>query len=340
MNILLIKLGALGDVLRTTPLLEGLRKKYPSSHITWLVDEPHRGVLENNPSIDRLFASSQDPDLWARTDYDLVINLDKEPEALDAFMRAKGRHKMGFGRDRAGALCAANPESDYALRLGLDDELKFRINQKTYQEISFEQVGLAFQGEDYCFLPDPSNLEKARLFLAGLLPKGSIAPIGLNTGAGTRFAGKRLPAESYRELGERLYRQLKRPVLLLGGQDELERNAWIEKTASVPLIHTGSHPIAFFAGLVSACDLVVAGDTTAMHIAIAMKVPVLTYFASTCAAEIELYGRGDKIVSTISCAPCYKKICPIDEKCMKEMDLDVFLERAEKLLKRHAIRIP
>ena len=102
---------------------------------------------------------------------------------------------------------------------------------------------------------------------------------------------------------------------------------------------TGSHSIKIFAAIVKTCDLVVTGDTTAMHIAIAVKTPVVAYFASTCAAEIELYGRGRKVVSSISCAPCYKKICPIDEQCMKDMRAEEIFNEAKILREQYAARI-
>ena len=334
MKILLVKLGALGDVLRTTPLLEGLRKKYGACNVTWLVEGRHRSVLERNPLIKRLQSLESDRD-WKKDDYDLVINLDKEPEALDAFMEARGAQKKGFGRDAKGQLCAADGESDYAYRLGTDDELKFRLNQKSYQEISFEQVGLRFQKEEYQFSPDAGDRSRAGKALAarGFILKKGARIVGINTGSGTRFAGKRLPIESYKSLAEKLANELGATVFLLGGQDEIERNAWIAKNTRVPVIDTGSHPIPVFAGIVGACDLVITGDTTALHIAIAMKTPVLSYFASTCAPEIELYGRGRKIVSSIECAPCYKKICPIDEQCMKDMDVDLFVRNADEMLR-------
>lgn len=335
MKILLIKLGALGDVLRTTPLLEGLRKQYPSCEITWLVDGRHRSVLENNPSVDRLETLEPAGGSWRSALYDLAINLDKEPEALEALEQARALEKTGFARDRAGKLCAANPASDYALRLGVDDELKFRLNKKTYQEISFEQVGLTFQKEEYVFSLDETQLARTNEVLMRLKKAPSTRGsriVGINTGAGVRFAGKRLPADSYKRLAEKLHDRLGATVFLLGGADEAERNEWIERNAEAPVVNTGSHAIQVFAGIVKTCDLVITGDTTALHIAIAMKVPVLAYFASTCAQEIELYGRGRKIVSAIACAPCYKRLCPIDEQCMKDLDMDAFVRQASQML--------
>ncbi len=336
MKILLIKLGALGDVLRTTPLLTALKKKFPSSTITWIVDTAHADILEGNPLIDQLrsFDSTTCSTLQKEV-YDWAINLDKEKEALDCLEAAQAPKKSGFGRDAHGQLAATDSLSAYAYRLGIDDELKFRLNQKTYQQISFEQVGLLFQKEDYLFsLDSKSRLESDRhLKSLGADPenRGRLW-VGLNTGSGARFAGKKLPINTYAELARLFHRQLNATVLLLGGKDEIERNQKIQALAPEAVLNTGSHSIRHFAAMVSRCDLVVSGDTTAMHIAIAMKVPVVAYFASTCASEIELYGRGAKVVSGISCAPCYKKICPIDEQCMKEMTAEEIFVAAQKYL--------
>jgi len=342
-KVLLVKLGALGDVLRTTPLLEGLRKKYPQCHVTWLVDPQNRAVLEHNPRIDRLESFTRENQDWKNTRYDVVINLDKEPEALEALEGMKAGLKMGFGSTRDGKVCPVNALSEYAYRLGVDDDLKFRTNQKTYQEISFEQVGLKFQKEEYEFTPDAESLTKAQSLLRekGFDPaKKSARVIGINTGSGNRFAGKKLPQESYKALAEKCHQTLGVTVFLLGGEDEKERNRWIQMNAGVPVVDTGSHSIQVFSGIVKACDLVITGDTTAMHVAIAMKVPVLAYFASTCAAEIELYGRGRKIVSNIICAPCYKRDCPIDEQCMKDMDMEKFVRSAKEILESRAAYVP
>lgn len=336
MKILIVKLGALGDVLRTTPLLTALKKKHPVSHITWVVEAAHADVLAGVKLIDRLVVyTPQVPAQIKKDVYDLVINLDKEPEALDCFAAAYAPKKLGFGRGRDGKLCAADPMSDYAYRLGIDDELKFRTNLKSYQEISFEQVGLRFQGEEYLFAPDKASREYAEAHFEKIgrpVRDWSRPVIGLNTGAGHRFAGKKLPLWTYVDLVRKFHDRFNATVLLLGGAAEVERNREIEEVCSRPVVNAGSHAIRPFAAIVSLCDLVVSGDTTAMHIAIAVKTPVVVHFGSTCAPEIELYGRGRKLVSEISCAPCYKRNCPIDEQCMKDVRTEDILEAARELL--------
>jgi heptosyltransferase-2 len=335
MNILLVKLGALGDVLRTTPLLTELRRRYPEARITWVVDAKCREVLEGNPLIHRLWDYS--PETLARLAneaFDLAANLDKDAEALETITAARAAKKMGFGRSAAGELCALDPLSDYAYRLGIDDDLKFRKNKKSYQEISFEQLGLEFGMQDYLFSVDEPSEAAARRHLGtlGFDWNGPGPVVGLNTGSGARFAGKRLPVETYLELIEKFHNRMNARVLLLGGKDEIGRNREIAERSSAPVVNTGSHPIRAFAAIVRRCDLIVSGDTTAMHIAIAVKTPVVAYFASTCAAEIELYGRGKKIVSEIACAPCYLRNCPIDEQCMKDMSAETLFKASQEVL--------
>ena len=265
--------------------------------------------------------------------FDLAINLDKERPALDTIMKADAGKKIGFGRSASGELCALDEKSDYAYRLGIDDDLKFRQNKKSYQTISFEQLGLVFKGEEYVFSVDEESRRWAAEHLRslGVAVQNRAPMIGLNTGSGNRFAGKKLPETTLARLGTRLRDWLGASVLLVGGPDEIERNSRIQGMAP-GVVNTGSHALKRFAAIVENCDAVLTGDTTALHVAIAVKTPVVAYFASTCAPEIELYGRGVKIVSPIACAPCYKKICPIDEQCMKDMTVETLLEAIKETL--------
>ena len=335
MNILIVKHGAMGDVLRTTPLLTAYKRLYPHCRITWIVEKASSPVLLHNPLIDRLIIYSEEAlRELSKERFDIAINLDKEKEALDSIAAANAAVKRGFGWNsgRSG-LVALNPASEYALRLGVDDELKFRINQKTYQEISFEQAELPYSKEEYILHVDDEEKRAADSDLALLgITSGAI---GINTGSGDRFAGKRLSLEQLAELSRGVHTRTGRKAVLLGGPQEIERNARIQEMARDYAVDSGtSHRIHRFAAIVSRLGCVVTGDTIAMHIAIAVKVPVVVFFGSTCASEIELYGRGEKIVSDLSCAPCYKRICPIDEseKCMTDIPSALIMKSVARVL--------
>jgi len=124
-------------------------------------------------------------------------------------------------------------------------------------------------------------------------------------------------------------------ILLLGGPGERERNRRILKKARGGVIDTGcENTLGQFAGLIDLCHLVVTGDTTAMHLAIGLKKKVLALFGPTCAQEIELYGRGEKVVSSLPCAPCYRRKCEISPNCMEAITADEVMSKVKGLIPR------
>lgn len=325
-RILIIKLGATGDVLRTTPILRALKAKYPTSHVTWIVEPISAPLLKANPFVDRIWAPNFET--LARLgveEFDLMLCLDKVEAATSLAMICKAKEKRGFGLTPLGTLSILNPEAEFALRMGTSDHLKFHENDKAYQHIVFEAVGFPYNREPYVLELENDAAEWARAFYAlHGLQNGPI--IGLNTGAGTGFAGKAWRVEKWAALARRAQSELGAQVLLLGGPQERERNAEIAARAADAVIDSGtSNTLSQFVALVDGCDAVVTGDTTGMHVAIARQIPVVALFGSTCAQEIELYGRGEKIVAQVECAPCYLKKCPIGEICLDDLKFeDVF----------------
>jgi len=190
-RILLVKLAAIGDVLRTTPLLTGLKRVYPQSHITWVVDKEAYPLLQENPLIDRLlafdFASTLPLELET---FDLVLGLEKEPRGAALASKVKADLKKGFGLGPEGNIHPLNRASEYALFLGLSDEEKFYRNQKSYPELIFEIAEIDYRQEEYLLYLSPADTDFAERFAkkAGL-KRGEVV-IGLNTGAGGVFANK------------------------------------------------------------------------------------------------------------------------------------------------------
>jgi len=333
-RILVIKLGATGDVLRTTPLLHSLKERFPDSHITWIVEPVSAPLLRANPFIDRIFLPGFETLARLQSEtFDIVYCLDKVEAATSLAMMARATEKWGFGLTPQGTLTILNPEAEYALRLGVSDHLKFHVNQKPYQQIVYEAVGFEYTGQTYILELDADSMMWARGFL---LTKGvKFDPrrpiVGLNTGAGTGFAGKAWRVEKWTALARKASEALGAQMLLLGGPQERDRNAEIVGRSGGAVIDTGTeNTLERFCSLVDLCDVVVTGDTTGMHVAIARRKPVIALFGSTCAQEIDLYGRGEKVVTGVDCAPCYLKKCPIGEICLDDIRLDVVFEALKR----------
>jgi len=334
-RILIIKLAAMGDVLRTTPLLRGLKHLHEDCHITWLTEAGVVPMLNGIPEIDRLLSYSQETALQLVTEsFDQLYCFDKEPKATALAMNIRAAKKAGFGMNEYGGVMPLNAESEYTFELGINDRLKFRQNRKTYPELIFECAGIPYrEPQEYVITDLAEEIQWARGYLSELGVEADDLKIGLNTGAGDVFATKKWTEEGYARLADRLEEELGARVLLLGGPAERERNQRILAVARHAPCDTGTgHPIRRFSGIVGNCDLVVTGDTLAMHIAIALKVPVLSILGPTCHQEIELYGRGAMIVSDFDCSPCYLGVCTKERTCMDAIPVDVVFSEAARLI--------
>jgi heptosyltransferase-2 len=92
----------------------------------------------------------------------------------------------------------------------------------------------------------------------------------------------------------------------------------------VPLIDSGcDNPVRLFAAIVAACGVVVAGDTLAMHLSLALGRRTIVLFGPTSAAEIEMYGLGEKVVPGMDCLACYKNACDFVPNCMDLITTDM-----------------
>jgi heptosyltransferase-2 len=71
------------------------------------------------------------------------------------------------------------------------------------------------------------------------------------------------------------------------------------------------------------CDVVVTGDTLAMHIALALQRRAVILFGPTSAPEIETYGLGEKVFPQMECLSCYKNHCDFVPNCMDLISVDM-----------------
>ncbi|MFC1850012.1 glycosyltransferase family 9 protein [candidate division CSSED10-310 bacterium] len=318
-RILIIKLAAGGDVLRTAALLPGLKKAHPRSHITWLTETGNTPLLLNNRFIDRVLTSNAVSFLTLTTEqFDILINLDKVQPALALAERVLAPQRFGFGMEKNGALRPLNQGAAYAFWLGLSDQLKFKENKKTYPLIIYEICGLEYQGEKYHLWLDEKQQSEVHRLRRTLKTSSRKFIIGLNTGSGPVFATKRWGAHRWIELAALLDQQMSVSIALLGGPEEIERNNQILHGSKVPLFDTGTdNSLTEFVAIIGAMDCVITSDTLAMHIALALGKKVIVLLGPTSASEIDIFGQGQKIVSDFECAPCYRKECDRVPLCME-----------------------
>lgn len=334
-RILVLKLGAAGDALRTTPILRLFQEKFGNHHVTWATDKVSYNLLVNNPSIDRLVLLSWETALALSAQrFDVLFCADKAPAALALAALVEADEKYGFTLDPNGALTVFDERGTYALWLGLNDPLKFRQNDRTYQDVLFEMFDLTWAEQPYVMELTESEKEQAREKLA-VIGATSGPRIGLNTGSGSIFATKKWPAERFVETARALKEKHGGSIVIMGGPAEKERNdAILAKLEGVALDGGCHNPVRIFAAMVAQLDVLVTSDTLAMHLAIAAGVPTIALFGPTAQAEVTLYGKGVKLTGQPDCAPCYKAVCNEEEPfaCMKKIEVKDVLAAVEAWL--------
>jgi ADP-heptose:LPS heptosyltransferase len=332
-KILIIKCRAQGDVLRTTAILHGLKRKYPQSFVSWLVDKESYELLNNNPFIDKILTYRLEDLIPLMTEeFNVLISLDKEPQSTAVATLVKSPHKFGFGMNSYGNLIPFNKEAEYAYQLGIDDDLKFKQNTLTYQEIVAKTSEIEYTRDPYVFQLKKENKKTAEIFFKTNNISEETLAIGLNTGAGIKFETKQWPAEKYLNLIEKISENLKSNIFLLGGVRETELNRYLEQNSKHKVYNTGNdNSLLEFAGIISMMDIVVSSDTLGMHLAIAQEKKVVALFGSTCPQEIDLYGRGTKLYAGVECSPCYKQTCD-DMKCMEKITPDLVYNEIQNLV--------
>lgn len=326
MRIAIIKLAAAGDVLRTTAVLAPLKRKYPESHVTWVTDEEALPLLSTNPAIDRAMPCS--PETWlvlGSEHFDTAICLDKEPRAAALLGMLDAEKRLGFGLSAWGTVEALNEGALYDLSLGLDNDLKFNVNRKSYSEIACGIAEVPYEADPHILVLPESSRGHARDFLASAGLDGMEPLVGLNVGAGDVFANKAWTVEGFASLARMVVERLGGKCILLGGPGERARVTEVLRISGDAAVDGKVHGLLDFAALVGSLNALVTGDTLAMHIAIALEVPVVAVFGPTVAHEVCFHGRGEKIISTIDCAPCYRRACDKSPNCMDLVDeVDVF----------------
>jgi len=332
-KILIIKLDAMGDVLRTTCILQGLQAKYRKPHITWITRKESLPLLENNPFVDRILPYSEEALLFLATeDFDLVINPDASSISARLAELSRGKEKLGFGFDPRGYVYPFDEEGEYWFQAGVNDQVK-KANTKTYQEIILGICRLDRKHYDLIYRLTAEEKQFSESFRIGHGLKEDDLVVGLNTGAGRRWPKKKWTLEGYSELIRSIRENIPgAKILLYGGPDEEENNAFL-KSRFDGLIDTGNHnSLREFAALLDLSTVVVTGDTLAMHLSVALGKKTMVLFGPTSHAEIDLYGRGAKIFSDKDCLVCYRQECDKSPDCMESISTDQVFRAIEEML--------
>lgn len=320
-RVCIIKPSSLGDVVHALPILAALRGRWPSSHLTWVVNRPFQDVLRGHPDLDELIVYDRagggiDPlgilaaaKLFRRLRrgrFDLTIDL--QGLLRSALMTAATRAavRVGMADAREGARWFYT-DTVHAPRLEIHAvERVRRVTRALGADVSEPRFNLPISSDELLW----ARQELARV------PSPRIV---LNLGA--RWPTKRWPPQHFAEIGRRAVSEYGAGLIAVGSAvdrpvvDELLRR--LEPGSVLDLC--GRTTLLQLAAIAIESNLMISNDTGPLHLAAAAGARVIGIY--TCTAPI-LTGPFGPRVSTVQscvwCAPSFLKRCRRLE-CMAEL---------------------
>jgi 3-deoxy-D-manno-octulosonic-acid transferase/heptosyltransferase-1 len=341
-SILIVKLSAIGDVVHSLPVLEALRNAYPGARIDWVVEEAAADILQGHPALDNVIVSPRKSVARAAATgrvtgcvrdaarfigrlrsvrYDLVLDLQGLFKSGILVGLARGSRKVGMNDSREGAgfflnepalpvdrdIHAIDRYLSVAARLGCDASawqgaLPVTEGDRERAGRLLEEAGI---GEGPFIAVNPVAKWETKLWIPGRFSR-LCDRIAQELGCGIVFTGGGSDAAYVEEI----VADMTLPGANLAGRTGLRDLACIYERAA----------------------LLVTTDTGPMHIAAAMKCPVVALFGPTSPARTGPYGNGHRVVrSGAACSPCFKKTCP-DPHCMRAIGVEDVFEAVASLL--------
>lgn len=332
-KILIIKFGGMGDLLLTTPILPNLRFYFPKAEIYYFTLRNAKDILVDNPYIDRVITYDPNEDKsWCllknirKQKYDLVIDLFCNPRTALITFISGARYRFGFafrGRKYAYNIKARG-------RGGEVHNVEFNLDALRRLDIPIVSKYLSI---DVNIVHD----EFADAFI-------NEKKLGTNNLIGVALTGgweaKKYKTADYIELIKKIKDIYDVNVLLFWGnkteKEECEKVnlALPEFTFMIP-----DSPIRYLGALLKKCRLLICNDSGPMHIAVALGIPVLSFYGPTNPALQGPYGEKHIAVVNegLECLYCNLLDCPIGNICMTQMSKVLILEKFKELLSKNNI---
>ena len=311
MHILIVKRGALGDVVRTSYFASALKRRWGTDlRLSWLTAPPAMPLLKFNPHIDDIWTSFEQ---CASHQFNMVFSFDDELDALKGVARLDSACFTGALLDEAGKATYtedANEWFDMGLlsRFGKTraDELK-KKNRSGHVEIFSKIFGVDDVKPEFFGDQTLEAWAASWLSVPGL-------HIGINPFAGGRWPSKELRLGELRNVVRALLEidAGKHGVIhltLFGAGEDLTRNHALVAEFADPRLRAAEtdDSVLRFAALIGRLDYLVTSDSLALHLAVAQGVPFMAFFSPTSAAEIDGFGVGRKLISHASDYCSYRK---------------------------------
>lgn len=349
-NILLIQILRLGDAIQLTATIRAIKLAFPKGKISVLTSSLGKRIFEQMEEVDQVFvlrkqgikavmAAGKDSSLedaygileqdvlpLTSVNWDWVINLSFSfPSALLAFI-SKGQRYSGFHANRQREYVSGDKWFSYCL--SAFPNRKYSL----FNWIDINRHIVGVQGRPMAPIYRICDTEKKWAEKEiGSFQKKYRDVIAFHPGASGPH--KQWPIENFCDLASRLVRRFNYGIVVIG--DASEKNLGNQLQASLPdnvMNMAGRTSIGETAALLSLCSRLLCNDSGPMHLAAAVRTPVVSLFFSTHYVETGPYGEGHSVLHPdIECFPCLGTTTCEEKQCLDSIPVDAVEAVFEKL---------
>lgn len=347
-KILVIRLSAVGDVVRTLPAIKVIKDYFPSSAITWITEEPSQAFLKSQTEVDRVILFPRKrwtkgirslTGIWGTFGEMWRFIIDLRRQRFDVVLDFHGILKSGLlsflsgspkriGYDRKSTKEWNFLFSNVKVKLPKERISRFQRNLTLLQGIGLEVK--EFNYSLHIPLRDQQYVESFFKNVSTPPPKRPL--IAIHPGTSRKALFKRWMPDHYAQLADRLIRELNASVIFTWGDEELEWVKGIQNKMKEPsLLAPKTESLTQLGEVYRHCDLYVGGDTGPMHIASLMGIPVVVIYGPTDPIENEPLRSHIKVRKDVGCNPCHEYFCK-ELFCIKNISTDEVFKATKEIL--------
>ena len=327
----------IGDAVMTTPAVRAIRRNFPDARISMLAKPWVAPVFAHSPHVDEIIVYDAHgrhhglcgpvrlaKDLRAYR-FDAAIFLQNAIEAALIAFLAGIPARIGYDTDARRLLLTHPVRCTKAIK---------SIHQTGYYLKMLEGAGLVAGEQTLELSVGAENRQRAERILWAHSVTPDLRVVGLNPSA-TFGPAKLWFPERYAALGDRLHKDHDATILIFGGPSDRELGQTISRMMAAPAIDlSGRTSLGEAMALIDRCDAFVTNDSGLMHVAAALKTPLVAIFGSTNFTTTSPYSPTSRMVRVpIECSPCMKPVCPLGHmNCMKQVTVDMVFDTLTGLL--------
>jgi len=350
-KVLIIRLSAIGDVVRTLPALSCLRRAWPDAHIDWAVEEASGEILEDQPDINgivvfprrRLSRIPLHPDgipaawrdLRAFLDtirdarYDVVIDFQGTLKTGILSRLTRAPRRIGFGRGHAREMSQVFYTEAVALP-------RRKMNRVDRALAMIEGIGVDVSNPVSDIPEAPVDASYVASFLE-TLPRGGgdpAQPVVIFPGTSAGQAYKRYPPGHFARAADRIAEATGAPVVVAWGPGEETLAEEVIDAMETPGVMAPSLSLSQLSALIRRSLVFVSSDTGPMHMAWTVGAPVVAVLGPTDPVLNHPGGPlGTVAYRKIACSPCRNRGC-IARTCLESLPPDTVARAAIEVVRR------